>query len=489
MSDDNSCKEGYKVCGNVAGKSKGVCIPDSETCPITKIVFSSSNPDPLVYDLSKVGTGVSAFYTRKNLADPWVDTEMSESHRCYDIGAISITPNRKKYVLIRNSPDSDCKQDSRYTKHDILTYGRKELFDINNVDYKNLPAFTISNTQKYHKFTRNLIEWAPKCRSIVPNMVSQEKNIKKLENSTKLVKAFSLVSLIFCVINSLSHIFGLNKEYHIWGVIFICGVPTTILWVLHAIFLLVLMGRANDLTGVYSKIGEFDCSDDFTDNGFKGFDDELELHCRKRALVSLIVVLLIILYNLIVQTYYHCQWLMTCSWATKLTEWKREQEQTALRLKTALTAKNKVMGHYSAPSIKTRKEMTKQVGGYFNKVIQSPAHQQFSQRDSMMPVLGKYNNFTMPPPYHPPTMLNPPKQQPSIIVQPVIQPVIFQQVIPTPVPIVVSPTPQSVVQAQQKSGKLDSHKESSKHQSNAESWQLDFEKFNSKEEEVSLMKK
>jgi hypothetical protein len=100
MDEQGVCKDGYKACGDINGKSKGICIPTAETCPITGIVFGTTNPNPGTFDQTVAGTGISAYFTRGNVQQPWIDTEFSESHRCYDIGAISISQGRKNYVLM-----------------------------------------------------------------------------------------------------------------------------------------------------------------------------------------------------------------------------------------------------------------------------------------------------------------------------------------------------------------------------------------------------
>jgi hypothetical protein len=61
-----------------------------------------------------------------------------------------------------------------------------------------------------------------------------------------------------------------------------------------------VLGKGRELEGVYDRLGDEDCSDEFTDEAFKGFDDEIKLHCIKRVIIALIVVLVIIAYNFLI---------------------------------------------------------------------------------------------------------------------------------------------------------------------------------------------
>lgn len=67
MAEDGTCADDYKVCGDVNGKSKGICIPTAEPCPITDIAFGTTNPDAGRFDETVAGTGISAYFTRTNV--------------------------------------------------------------------------------------------------------------------------------------------------------------------------------------------------------------------------------------------------------------------------------------------------------------------------------------------------------------------------------------------------------------------------------------
>jgi hypothetical protein len=44
-----------------------VCILVGEVCPITDMVFGTTNPDAGRFDLTLAGTGVNVYYTRSSV--------------------------------------------------------------------------------------------------------------------------------------------------------------------------------------------------------------------------------------------------------------------------------------------------------------------------------------------------------------------------------------------------------------------------------------
>jgi hypothetical protein len=87
MDENGECSPQFKRCGDVNGKSKGVCVRESENCPITDIVFGTSNPDAGRFDQTLSGNGVNIYYTRKPVSQPLIETILKESHVCYNTKA------------------------------------------------------------------------------------------------------------------------------------------------------------------------------------------------------------------------------------------------------------------------------------------------------------------------------------------------------------------------------------------------------------------
>lgn len=145
MSANGDCESGYKKCGDVTGISKGICMPSAEDCPISEMVFAGSNPDAGKFDNQKVGTNIAVYYTRSSSSQPIVETDMKENDPCYNPGFVPISYTRRPYPLMIKPEEPSCKLDSRWFKQEYLSYGRKSTYDLNQVQYSQLPAFTIND--------------------------------------------------------------------------------------------------------------------------------------------------------------------------------------------------------------------------------------------------------------------------------------------------------------------------------------------------------
>jgi hypothetical protein len=139
-------------------------------------------------------------------------------------------------------------------------------------------------------------------------------------------------------------------------------------------------------------------------------------------LVALIVVVLITIVVFIVEALSHFVWLLTCNFKYICKKWRSEKKYALMRQRTALHVRNDVIGSHKAPTLKSRKEMAKKVGGAFlqilghgpnsakNKPYRPPPPMNFHPSHPMMqPVLGHHGNRNYP-------QLNPPRQ----VIQPVI---------------------------------------------------------------------
>lgn len=249
-----------------------------------------------------------------------------------------------------------CKKDTRFFKHDFTTYGRKDIFDSNSVPYDGLPAYVVNNDHKFHKFTRSIISWTPQCKSLVGEMIDQEAIVKKLEKSVNTCKAFAWVSLALCLIFGLIELQTMcEKKRDCAQAKLFFTIPKLLMFVLHAIFLLVLLGRGKEIEGVYGRLANENCSDEFTNDAFKGFDKEITKHCINRAIVGIIVVLVVVIYNFITESICHCQWLITCKWVMMCNIWKKERQLDERRQERISHVRNPTMGYQHAPSLATRK--------------------------------------------------------------------------------------------------------------------------------------
>lgn len=181
MHRSGECRDGFKKCGNVNGKSKGICIADSSNCPINDVQFGSDTPDASNYEKID-GNSVHLFYSRKLQKQPLVDLILSENGVCLSTEVQSLSPGRTSYKLREVDGDSDCKRDTRYSGSSTKQAGEQDLFNLNGVFYQFLPAFHTSNTYKWSANTRSIIEFSPACLDIVPTVFEGGETLESLSS-------------------------------------------------------------------------------------------------------------------------------------------------------------------------------------------------------------------------------------------------------------------------------------------------------------------
>lgn len=174
-------------------------MPSAEECPISQMVFAGSNPDALVFDNQKLGNNIAVYYTRSSTSHPIIETILDENDPCYNPDFVPITANRRPYPLMNKVEEPGCKSDSRWTKHEYLSYGRKSTYDLHQIPYTILPAFVINDEQKLTRYHRKLIEWNPKCKEIVETFIQQVDALKRVDTLTLLSHIFAWISFSICI--------------------------------------------------------------------------------------------------------------------------------------------------------------------------------------------------------------------------------------------------------------------------------------------------
>lgn len=83
-------------------------------------MFSQSNPDPSVYEseVTMQGENHNIYYTRKNINQPLVDLNATESHMCLSSRKIAVSDSRPVYELYDKNIKDHCEKDTRYVEYD-----------------------------------------------------------------------------------------------------------------------------------------------------------------------------------------------------------------------------------------------------------------------------------------------------------------------------------------------------------------------------------
>ena len=180
MNTDGTCKPNFKQCGDKTSKhQRGICVPTNRTCPLTSVKISSTNPDNDKYNQITGQTLNLYFSSDQSFGNPLLNLILREDHVCVGESERGITPGRKDYILMTNQAVSDCTKDQRYSEVGE-SLGELDLLNANSVRFGNLPNFDTSNNSKWKKFSRNIIEFDPRCNPFIQPIIDMSLTIQKI---------------------------------------------------------------------------------------------------------------------------------------------------------------------------------------------------------------------------------------------------------------------------------------------------------------------
>jgi hypothetical protein len=305
MEEDGTCKSGFQKCGNVDGISKGICIPDDLDCPITKFALSTSNPDSGEFDLQETGTGNNVYYSRQSTIHPVVEFKAAEAKACLNPDDLSHTPGRRGYVLLSESPKPGCIEDIRYVTHPETQVGELSLFNQNNVPHYGLPRYNVNDKFKYFKFSRHLIEWDPKCTILVEDLFTLQADVREFQKRIKTLVVLTILGVIFYGLVGFAELAAVSEKNYVYK---IPASGCRNVWMLIITILLIIkMVKAKHTEGVFLSIGNKKCSDDFTNNFFLDFEDDLALYMFKYPLISIILYAVAAVFEILLNALCHCE--------------------------------------------------------------------------------------------------------------------------------------------------------------------------------------
>ena len=259
MDEQGKCATGYKLCGNPSSKSKGVCIKDIYTeCPITRI---SQSPEA---GLTPITLGSTTLYVgRDNSANPFSDVGVSEAFVCSTRSFYSNTPGRKRYALLRGNSES-CMKDNDATYFGEI--GERNLFQVNQVPYTNLPEYEVDDKYKYVQYADRPLEWAPSCKDIVPKTQKLGDDIKVVSDQASTLRTVAIIALIIAIVATMVQCCGL-------------GIPTKIATGISLALTLIAVGlmipylskaisKGNEFSGTFDSVKSRQCSNEIANKEF-----------------------------------------------------------------------------------------------------------------------------------------------------------------------------------------------------------------------------
>ncbi|MCB0856225.1 MAG: hypothetical protein KDD63_28595, partial [Bacteroidetes bacterium] len=277
-------------------------------CPITKIQIGNSNPDEINYGNVELnaGDGKKIFFTSTNVANPLIDTSARNGNACLNPDDRDLNGRSNYQFVAKNA--IDCVEDKRYDKYSP-SEGEKTFFDLNNVEYLRLPAFYVSDSDRYHMFTRQLISWSPKCHDLIESLYDLQTDVYWFQKRIKTLATFTMVILIVNFVMTIcdaSMCAEGKKSSSVTAQKNIIIPVRNILVVIAVILQIGCFVKAMSMRGIFKKIGDEKCSDDYTNNFFISLEDDLRKYLVTFQIVSTILYILGCCLEIILTIACHC---------------------------------------------------------------------------------------------------------------------------------------------------------------------------------------
>lgn len=301
MDDDGNCVVGHKKCGDPNDISKGICIPNASDCPITDLAVGSSNPNGGLYEVTRTGTAFNIYFTRTNVAMPVLDSTMADTAPCLQANLVEVPSNREVYPLMDIPETAFCENDSKWTPVTGATFPRKQIFDLNSVNYANLPLIQVSNSQSLMWYAGRLISLNPKCRLIVEKFNNQTEKIKASADSIRGTGAMISVSLILIAILLCLEAQCISDDSSKARLCY--SIPRFLLMWASAIWSLIAYLGAKELKPIFDVISTGSCSQDPV---FNAFYDPIRIYGYERLFIVMIALFVLGFANLLYMFLMYC---------------------------------------------------------------------------------------------------------------------------------------------------------------------------------------
>ena len=174
LKNSPSCPSGHVPCGQSLDYI--FCVLNSTDCPITSMVVSDENPDPVLYLQYEQFFGrYQLWYSRVVDKTPIVQGKISQNNPCFDYSVTNTDEYEVDYVLL-NTRRQYCTEDMRWVPLNTITeadfYTANGAANLTTI----LPNYTISdfvNERLWSQYIRNVIpmKFDFICRSAIEKLV------------------------------------------------------------------------------------------------------------------------------------------------------------------------------------------------------------------------------------------------------------------------------------------------------------------------------
>lgn len=266
-----------------------VCVPNTESCPITRIYVGTSPPGDGTYQSIPYYSSYRVYYSTDQQSLPLVESLMMEDKPCIDKTRKNISPSRTDYMLMKSKRTRCSDYDNRWQT--FATIDETSFYSGNGRSglSTSLPGYSISSSYSWSQTYRNNFPW--KYDEVCRNTAH---DVYVYKDKYNLALKFQLVILIINIFAAifLSVLFPFFEIQNLRGVDLPCFKGTgeeeqkrikkwgKILKYTFKFIQLPFFIAAVVISGairiVFVAIGNENCSDSLTNSQFKDVGDSLD---------------------------------------------------------------------------------------------------------------------------------------------------------------------------------------------------------------------
>jgi len=178
LTSSPNCPAGNVPCGQSLDYI--FCVMNNTDCPITSMMVSDENPDPVLYLESVPFFGrYSLWYSRFVDKTPLVQGKISQNNPCFDDALTNTDEDEVDYILL-NTQRTYCTEDMRWVPLSTITESDFYSANVNVSNFTSLlPNYTISeyvNEMLWSQYFRNVIPMRFNfiCRSAIDKLMDSD---------------------------------------------------------------------------------------------------------------------------------------------------------------------------------------------------------------------------------------------------------------------------------------------------------------------------
>src|SRR3990167_2322111 len=281
MDPTGKCESGFKRCGNINSKSKGICIPSKfSTCPLTDVRATAADG----YSLVTIPGGARIYFGSSDTANSISELMIVQHHACFIRSQLGYTPGRSVYKLLRGNYE-DCSPDNNVMYlHEI---GEQDLINFNKVNVSHLLEFSTNNNFKYKLSAARYIDWSIDCSDVVETIGNKQNDLQKLSKDFLLlfilyIISFSLSCLVF-LLRGQAFLMEKTKYYKWMLFVRIC------LWLMIVPSMFICFIGTYQFTSYFKNISDLGCSDKETNAQFDNLSNQLRTKLGTKIYLYLIM--------------------------------------------------------------------------------------------------------------------------------------------------------------------------------------------------------